>query len=335
MKRNLLFNQLTAIGKRFAMVLTMLVVVGVGNVWGETATLTITQINLGLGDSYTSTSKEIDDITINWTSLMKENNKNTNNIQAKANEGEIWNSTALPGNIVSVEVKHSGTARSSTIYFGASAKATTESSPFSGTETILPTGDYKYFYIQRGSNAAYWEEIIITYETSSSGDCNVWKLITDASDLKAGDQIVIAAKDVDKAIGKNSDNGNNRTAVDITKNNNTITFGNQVKTITLGAGKKENTFAFEVEGDYLYAASSNSNYLKTKSTLDDNGSWTIAIASNGVATIKAQGTNTRNTMQYNNGSTLFACYASASQSSVCIYKYVKCTAEPTHYLLRK
>lgn len=35
MKRNLLFNQVTAIGKRFAMVLTMLVVVGVGNVWGD------------------------------------------------------------------------------------------------------------------------------------------------------------------------------------------------------------------------------------------------------------------------------------------------------------
>ena len=35
MMTNLLFSQLTAIGKRFAMVLTMLVVVGVGNVWGE------------------------------------------------------------------------------------------------------------------------------------------------------------------------------------------------------------------------------------------------------------------------------------------------------------
>lgn len=35
MMTNLLFSQLTAIGKRFAMVLTMLVVVGIGQVWGE------------------------------------------------------------------------------------------------------------------------------------------------------------------------------------------------------------------------------------------------------------------------------------------------------------
>ena len=33
---NLLFGQLTAIGKRFAMVLTMLLIVGVGQAWGET-----------------------------------------------------------------------------------------------------------------------------------------------------------------------------------------------------------------------------------------------------------------------------------------------------------
>ena len=36
MMTNLLFSQLTAIGKRFAMVLTMLLVVGVGQAWGET-----------------------------------------------------------------------------------------------------------------------------------------------------------------------------------------------------------------------------------------------------------------------------------------------------------
>jgi transglutaminase/protease-like cytokinesis protein 3 len=36
MKRNLLFNQTTAIGKRLAMVLTMLLIVGIGQAWGET-----------------------------------------------------------------------------------------------------------------------------------------------------------------------------------------------------------------------------------------------------------------------------------------------------------
>ena len=35
MKRNLLFNQVTAIGKRLAMVLTMLLIVGIGQAWGQ------------------------------------------------------------------------------------------------------------------------------------------------------------------------------------------------------------------------------------------------------------------------------------------------------------
>ena len=43
MKQNLLFNQASAICKRLAMVLTMLLVVGVGQAWGETVTFTATQ----------------------------------------------------------------------------------------------------------------------------------------------------------------------------------------------------------------------------------------------------------------------------------------------------
>ena len=132
------------------------------NAWGATKTITITQTALGLSGSYTSTSKTIDGVTFDWTDLMK----NSSNIQAKATTGAIWNSSPIPGNIVSVAVTHSGTARSSTMYFGASAKSTTESSTFSGTATTAPEGEYKYFYIKRSSNAAYWTQIVITYETT-------------------------------------------------------------------------------------------------------------------------------------------------------------------------
>ena len=69
---------------------------------------------------------------------------------------------------------------------------------------------------------------------------------------------------------------------------------------------------------YFYAASSGSNYLKSEETLDANGHWLISI-NNGVASIVAQGSNTRNVMQYNSGSSLFSCYGSASQTNVAIY----------------
>lgn len=71
---------------------------------------------------------------------------------------------------------------------------------------------------------------------------------------------------------------------------------------------------------YLYAANSKDNQLKTQNNVDDNAEWTVAVATNGEATIKAQGNNTRNWMRYNpnNGNPMFSCYGSG-QEPVYIY----------------
>ena len=148
-----------------------------------------------------------------------------------------------------------------------------------------------------------------------------WELVTDVSELAAGKQIIIVAKDYNYALST-TQNGNNRGQAAVTKVGNTVTVGSDVQIITLEAGTKTGTFAFNVGNGYLYAASSSSNYLRTEENLSDNSSWTIEIA-DGVATIVAQGTNTRNTMQYNSGSSLFACYSSASQKAICLYKLVE------------
>ena len=159
-----------------------------------------------------------------------------------------------------------------------------------------------------------------------SVQAQVWTMVTNASDLKVGDKIVIVAKDYNYAISTEQ-KSNNRGASIVTKNaDGTLTLGSTTQEITLEAGKVSDTFAFSTgAAGYLYAASSGSNYLKTKTTLDNNGSWAITIASNGTATVKAQGSYSRNVMQYNpnNGSPLFACYSSASQKAICIYKYTE------------
>ena len=146
-------------------------------------------------------------------------------------------------------------------------------------------------------------------------------LVTSVSSLSAGDQVIIVAKDSDYALGT-TQNSNNRKAVAIKKSTDgaTVTFGAEVQVLTLEAGTKDNTFAFSTGSGYLYAASSSKNYLKTETVKSDNSSWTIEISS-GVTTIKAQGENTRNWMRYNpnNGTPLFACYASGQQD-ICIYK---------------
>ena len=160
----------------------------------------------------------------------------------------------------------------------------------------------------------------------------VWQLVTDVNDLKAGDKIVIVAKNADVALST-TQNNNNRAVIAITKDttNNTVGVIDGVQIITLENGTTDGTFAFYVEGDstgYLYAASSSSNYLKTETTLSANSSWVITIA-DGAATVKAQGSNTRNWLRYNSTSSIFSCYGSG-QGDIAIYKeIVLCEHENT------
>ena len=129
-------------------------------------TATLTQSNLGLTGSYSSNaSKTIDGITYVHTDLMK----NNTDIQAKASSGTIKNSTPYPSNITSVVITHSGTARATTINGSADGTNWTQVATGSGSITADFTGKgYKYFQITRGSNAAYWTQIEITYSDATN-----------------------------------------------------------------------------------------------------------------------------------------------------------------------
>lgn len=154
-----------------------------------------------------------------------------------------------------------------------------------------------------------------------------YTLVTSASDLAVGDKIVIAAKEFDVALSTNQKN-DNRGAATVTKSDNTLTIGADVQILTLEKGTVDETYAFNTGSGYLYApgnvtsAGKNQNYLKTKDSVDAQGSWRISISSDGTASVVAQGTNTSCTMQYNNSgnSNLFSCYTSASQQAIAIYK---------------
>lgn len=154
-----------------------------------------------------------------------------------------------------------------------------------------------------------------------------WWLITDVNDLKAGDKIIIAATGVDYAIST-ATNTNNRKSTAITRNGGALEdVSSSVQQYALeidanGLYSFKGTLGTDAD-KYIYAASSSSNYMKVTSTLDDNGKFTIEIDGEGNATIIAQGTNTRNVMQYNNKSTsspAFYC-TDGSFGAVCLYKY--------------
>ena len=145
--------------------LTTLLAYAVGFDVGWAATATLTQSNLGLGSYTTNTNKTIDGITYVYTDLMK----NNDNIQAKATTGTIYNSTAFPGDITSVAITHSGTARATTILGSSDGTNWTQVATGSGSITgDFSSKGYKYFKITRGSNAAYWTKIEITYSDGGS-----------------------------------------------------------------------------------------------------------------------------------------------------------------------
>ena len=139
-------------------------------------------------------------------------------------------------------------------------------------------------------------------------------LVTDAAQLTIGDSIVIGYENY--AMGQSA--GNYRYKTGMTTSGGVITdLADDAQIIVLEEGASTGTYALNVNGQYLAAASSSSNYLKTVATLDANGSWKITI-NNTLATITAQGSYTRNTLQYNTSSPRFSCYK-GTQESVNIY----------------
>lgn len=153
-------------------------------------------------------------------------------------------------------------------------------------------------------------------------ESKVYELVTDASDLTVDSEIIIVASDYDYALST-TQNNNNRAQAVVTKSDDKSTItdpGNDVQVITIEDGLVDESLAFNVGDGYLYAASSSSNHLKTQTTNNNNGSWIVTI-SEGIATIKAQGANTRNWLKYNstNNPPIFSCYGSG-QKDVSIYK---------------
>ena len=141
-----------------------------------------------------------------------------------------------------------------------------------------------------------------------------YALVTNASTLQAGDEILIAYVNGNESyvLGTNQKTNNREATSDVTLNaDGTLTPGTKAQVITLE--KDGDNYLFNVDNGYLYAASSSSNLLKTTTTVNANAKATISI-SDGFATITFQGTNSRNVIRYNpnNGNPLFSCYANTS-----------------------
>ena len=146
------------------------------------------------------------------------------------------------------------------------------------------------------------------------------------SDIKVGMRVIIAGThdNATKTMG-GQNNENNRLAIAATLSNGVLTPATGTKVFELvdaGDGK----YAFKgLNGKYLSAAGTGTaNVLNEAADYEAaNAQWSISFANNGSANIVAS-SNNRNAMQYNSGSSLFACYASTTSQKP-VYLYVNKT----------
>jgi hypothetical protein len=172
--------------------------------------------------------------------------------------------------------------------------------------------------------------------------------ITSASDLEAGaNYLIVAHYDDLGVLAMGKQNNNNRKAVVVSENGESITVtpgtdpdsDTDVFQFTLGGSTGAWTFFDEAKGGYLYAASSSSNYLKTQTALDANGEWAITFNADGTAEVVAQGENTRNHMRFNpntqNNAPLFGAYSESSTVGALVSFYkaggAELDPEPSNY----
>ena len=151
-------------------------------------------------------------------------------------------------------------------------------------------------------------------------------LVTDASVLKTGDEVLILKADETFVLGT-TQKTNNRDAVAIPSGSIVDhvwkTPSADAQILTMGAGKTSGTWTFSPSaGKYLTSSSTSKNKLLTGSAVDAYSSFTISIASDGIATVKAS-TGTWNWMRFNpntqNNAPLFSCYSSGQQD-ICIFR---------------
>lgn len=200
-------------------------------------------------------------------------------------------------------------------------------------------------YVTPSATAEKTVTYYAVFADGEGGGAETWNKVTDASTLAENDVIAIVSSEaVDYNIKGNTtkyngyiamgktQNNNNRAGVVVTVTDDVLTINDDVQQITLTkATFGENTdWQLGVDGGYLYANNSSSNYLKTQETNDVNGLWNISIT-DGKATIYAKYSSyTRNYIRVNgnyaNGTTnapLVTAYKSDATTGVLATIYKK------------
>ena len=145
--------------------------------------------------------------------------------------------------------------------------------------------------------------------------------VTDASVLRAGDEVLIVNVSGTYALGAQS-NGSNpyRQQAAVKVEDGQIADTGRATVLTLEAGSSSGTWAFNTGNGYL-ASKSSGNALTEVSSKNDYSSWTVSI-SGSLTTLQA-GAGASNLIKYNSSSPRFSCYKASSKNMVDVVLYRK------------
>ncbi len=174
------------------------------------------------------------------------------------------------------------------------------------------------------------EVVSATYTLVDPAEMVTYTLVTDVNELADGDKVILVGfNQVDSvtvqpyAMAAYRPYNYNFQAVEVEVVDNTVTTA-LANVITLEAAD-EGLWNFKAQEGYLYAASTEKNYMQVEEApdADGNANALIYMATDSMS-ISFQGTNTRNFLRfnYNNGTPLFSCYKvdSGVQTPAYIFK---------------
>lgn len=162
-----------------------------------------------------------------------------------------------------------------------------------------------------------------------------WILVTDASELAIGDEVIIVAKNANYALGcftsTHANNANSKKS-EVVINGNSISSeevnSKDVQKFTLVEGYSEGTVAFEFDLSgttyYMYYTTGGLKMHTTKAS--NSRAWTVDVAADGEATITSKSSSKVVRFNYVSSSGGFSTYlttanlATDAQAAICIYK---------------
>ena len=174
--------------------------------------------------------------------------------------------------------------------------------------------------------------VVVAVQGVNPANKRGYELVTDASTLAIGDEVIIVAKNADKALAcptKTSDTKFPSAAIEKTGNVIYDIEDAGVQVFKLVKGEGEGTLSFEFTYKETIYYPYYSSGLKMRTSINAAASWTIDITDNGEATISTISSSKDYLLKYNSASSSYTCYlstatnATKAENAVAIYKKQK------------